>query len=303
MCDFTQPPAAAGRPPDMTALPRPRLLAAVFPIALAVSLSSLAGCAADAQDATDVESDVTSHACLFGKTYADLDAPSAKVRTTVSSVFSTADIPTLSALQKQQFVLAVQQSAHKDVTTVEAAFAAVDGHTMNKRELYDEAGARTFTAIEYGAGDNSYGAIFVGRTATLAAAIHDGDLASCKAYAQTCAFGSTFQALRTSHDFTLARTRTIKDAAGLTITLQAQIVRAAQESRPDVTTIADAIAAADDRTINVYDYVEKAGQKRTFIAVEYGAGDNSYGAIFTVRGKTPSAVINDGDLFMCSVFR
>ena len=53
----------------------------------------------------------------------------------------------------------------------EQAFAAVDQQVIRRVDLYDEAGGRAFTAFEYGAGDNSYGAIFVAGTKTRAASI------------------------------------------------------------------------------------------------------------------------------------
>jgi hypothetical protein len=38
-----------------------------------------------------------------------------------------------------------------------------------------------------------------------------------------------------------------------------------------------------------------------FIAFEYGAGDNSYGAFFERRGEAMVSAIHDGDLYECTV--
>jgi hypothetical protein len=279
--------------------------------ATALSLVALSGCAATAVDAEPVddvdgvddrEAEAKKRTCLFGTTYGDLSSPAAPARTTSTRTLTAADLGTLSVLQKQQIVLALQQSSNTDVKTAEQAFARADGGEINVRELYDEKGARTFTAYEYGAGDNSYGAIFAGRTTTLASKIQDGDLVSCTAFRDTCLFGSTFSALRTSKRFTLTRSRVITSATGLSTTLRAQIVRAVRESW-DVTSVTAALKVVDGGQINVYEYSERSGAKRAFVAVEFGAGDNSYGAVFPAANSTPAAVVNDGDLYACNVFR
>ncbi|HEU4534614.1 MAG TPA: hypothetical protein VFS00_10875, partial [Polyangiaceae bacterium] len=77
-----------------------------------------------------------------------------------AGVLTAASIPALSALQREQIVLAVQESAHVDVATVEEAFDRVDGHEVNEVVLRDAATNQFYTEIEYGAGDNSYGAVF-----------------------------------------------------------------------------------------------------------------------------------------------
>ena len=90
-----------------------------------------------------------------------------------------AAIPGLSALERAQIVAAVQESAHTDVTTVEEAFDRVDGHEINRIVLRDEGTHQFYLEVEYGAGDNSYGAIFYWGTAHKAAAIHDGYQEEC----------------------------------------------------------------------------------------------------------------------------
>jgi hypothetical protein len=72
-------------------------------------------------------------------------------------------------------VRAVQES-NAAVSTVAGAFASVDQGEVNIVSLVHTASGRRFTAFEFGAGDNSYGAIFTDGTTQLTAAIHDGDL-------------------------------------------------------------------------------------------------------------------------------
>src|SRR6476646_7491981 len=77
-----------------------------------------------------------------------------------TETLTTAAIPNLSALERAQIVAAVQESAHTDVTTVEEAFDRVDQHEINRIVLWYANANQFYTEIEFGAGDNSYGAIF-----------------------------------------------------------------------------------------------------------------------------------------------
>lgn len=81
----------------------------------------------------------------------------------------------LDALQEAQLIAAVKVSAHGGaVSTVEAAFAHVDQGEVSYLTL--ETAGRRYVAVEYGAGDNSYGAIFDTTSPTPAARIEDGDI-------------------------------------------------------------------------------------------------------------------------------
>jgi hypothetical protein len=96
-----------------------------------------------------------------------------------AETLTPASIPALTVLERAQIVAAVQESAHTDVTTVEVAFDRVDGHEINRIVLWDAGTNQFYVEIEYGAGDNSYGAIFYWGTAHKAAAIHDGFEEEC----------------------------------------------------------------------------------------------------------------------------
>jgi hypothetical protein len=84
-----------------------------------------------------------------------------------------------SALEGEQLVIAVQQSSHTDVSTPAEALAAVDQSEVRHMRLRDAASTREYDVFEYGAGDNSYGAIFRADSTFKAASIHDGDLLEC----------------------------------------------------------------------------------------------------------------------------
>src|SRR5690606_12045651 len=94
--------------------------------------------------------------CVFGAVYRDVFRPGAIV--VMSREVLTAS-STLGALEIAQVLAAVDVSSY-EASTIEEAFDAVDGGEINRTELWDASARRAFTAYEYGAGDNSYGAIF-----------------------------------------------------------------------------------------------------------------------------------------------
>jgi hypothetical protein len=236
--------------------------------------------------------------CLFGDTYNDIPGVGALVVSTTDVHTSPAG---MTELDRRRVVLAVQQSSHTDVTTAEEAFGRVDQSTINIMRLWEPAAARTWVAFEYGAGDNSYGAIFDGRSDRIVAKIHDGDLLECAAVAETCRLGSTYRDIRDSADFTVNSTRVVTEASQLEPIEQKQALRALQEAYDDITTLAQGLALADDDRINVVEYVHNP-TNTDLVAYEFGAGDNSYGAVMYYRSLEFAAAINDGDLYGCSLF-
>lgn len=80
------------------------------------------------------------------------------------------------ALLKKQLIAACHQSSYTDVKTLADAFAAVDQGEFVVRQVKDKKTGETYTAVDYGAGDNTYGAIFKTGSAKPIVSIHDGDL-------------------------------------------------------------------------------------------------------------------------------
>jgi hypothetical protein len=114
--------------------------------------------------------------CLLGTTYGEWrDSPDYD---TLRQVKLTA-ASQLEGLEPDQIVVALHASSHTDVTTVAEAFERVDGGEINVTERQHRATGQITVAFEYGAGDNSYGAIFYVSTVEEAALIHDGDLLDC----------------------------------------------------------------------------------------------------------------------------
>jgi hypothetical protein len=106
-------------------------------------------------------------------------------------VLTSASIPSLSALDRAQIIAAVHESAHTDVTTIEEAFDAVDEGLINRDVRRDSYTNQFYVEVEYGAGENSYGAYLYWGTAQVAAAIHDGFPEECGPYVFNYDLGDT----------------------------------------------------------------------------------------------------------------
>lgn len=114
-------------------------------------------------------------ACIFGESFADLrenpDFEFVQEEWSVERGFS--DVET------KQIVTALHQSSYTDVTNVKEAFAAVDGEVMIHALITHRASGKKYEAVEYGAGDNSFGAIFELGSPDLTVSIYDDDLSDC----------------------------------------------------------------------------------------------------------------------------
>lgn len=124
----------------------------------------------------DPESPPSANACLFGDVFADIRSSPAVLVTSETWIRS---VDSLTALEGQQLVLAVQQSSHTDVVTPAEALARVDQNEVRRMEFDELASNRRFVVYEYGVGDNSYGAYFPLERAEVVASIHDGDVLDC----------------------------------------------------------------------------------------------------------------------------
>jgi hypothetical protein len=113
--------------------------------------------------------------CYFGDTFSDLRS---HPTLTIASETWIRAASQLSELERVQVIAAVHQSTHTYVVTIEEAIAVVDQQEVRRMELHDSDG-RVYLAFEYGAGDNSYGAIFAADSPQVLASINDGDLLAC----------------------------------------------------------------------------------------------------------------------------
>lgn len=129
-----------------------------------------------------VQEAVRSTSCVFGERFQPLREGLVRGLITVAtSEISPTNVTALSSLAGRQLVLAVKASAHDDVSTPVEAITRPDGKTVYVYELWDATARRSFTAYEFGAGDNSFGLIFAHGTTDVAARINDGDFYECVA--------------------------------------------------------------------------------------------------------------------------
>jgi hypothetical protein len=121
-------------------------------------------------------------------------------------------------------------------------------------------------------------------------------------YDRTCVFGDRYRDMwRAPGAIVRGETRELRDSDTPSALMQAQVVRAVQETAfSDVTTYGEAIAVVDEQVAN-YTPLWDASGRRAFVVIEVGAGDNSFGAYFPADSAVPVATINDGDIEECGV--
>jgi len=234
--------------------------------------------------------------CAFGDTFAGLDrqrfayGPSQALTSAVG----------LDDLTRAQIVRALQASSHTDVTTAEQAFQRADGGVINRLELRDWFAVRRYFAYEYGAGDNSYGAIFDERDLEPAAEIHDGDIAACQVPLATCIFGGHYD-LAAEPDLSVTAELTITAATTTTAQVRAQILAAAQLYLPTVTTMADLFGRVTDNEVRRVD-VTHAPSGRQYSFFTFILGDHRFGAAFVKNTTTMAVEIEDDVYARCAAF-
>ena len=243
---------------------------------------------------------VATDGCLFGDTYGDI-ATNPALTIINSNKITAATLGTLNAGDQHRLMLAVQQSSHTDVTTPLEAIGRVDQGEVNVTWLHEPAARRAYIAFEYGAGDNSYGAIFDRFTAQMVTNIHDGDLEHCLVKTETCLLSEDWGQLKTDPAFTTESSRVVTDASQVTGVAIDQAMTAFGQSYDDVTSVADGLSRVDDNRLNIVALEHKSTGVRLEV-FEYGAGDTSVGRIYFRNTTNPAGVINDLFIEGCQLF-
>jgi len=239
--------------------------------------------------------------CVFGTTYGELFAQPA-LTVVNQRVITPATLPMLNAEERQHVVDAVRQSSHTDVTTPEEAIMRVDQQEMNVVYVAEPAAQRMFVAFEYGAGDNSYGAIFSRIDGAMVTNIHDGDLEHCAVKRETCLLSEDWSELRSDPAFTRTSTRVITAASQLTgIESQQALDTFVHSYGADVTSVADGLALADGNQLNVVAFTHVATGTQVTV-FEHGAGDTSVGVIYYTGELRRAGTIDDLYIGNCTLF-
>ncbi len=165
-----------------------------------------------------------------------------------------------------------------------------------------ELAQRTFVAFEYGAGDNSYGAIFTKTDGSMVTNIHDGDLEHCTTKAETCLLSDDWYEMRNDPAFTRTASRVVTSASQLSALESQQALDTFRRSYyPDAVSLADGFAMIDGGQLNIASYTHVAtGTKLTVF--EHGAGDTSVGVIFYAGELRHAGTIDDLFIGNCTLF-
>ncbi len=237
--------------------------------------------------------------CLFGADASELGHRNEVVVSRSDSI-SAAD-QVFGELQHQQFLQAVRLAA-PEARDVTEALTRVDGGTVQRSWLWDALGSRQFIAYQYTFQQITYGAVFTQNAAELVARVEAGTFTACSVRPEHCLFGNTYHELRESRAFQLESASVVTPAtvAELSTLQQAQLLAAVQVAYEEASD-GSALSSVDQNEINRVLLRERASG-RSFTAYEYGAGDNSYGAVFESDSTSMATQIQDGDLYGCRVF-
>jgi hypothetical protein len=168
----------------------------------------------------------------------------------------------------------------------------------------DDYGNTTYSQLKRDLGAGRYRALVKGYSETTygkfkLTAMCNG--AGC--FNTSCVFGQTYSDILENPALTIINHRKITPATLPTINEQERVwlVEAVkQSSHTDVTTAEDALMRVDQEEMNIV-YIAEPAAQRMFVAFEYGAGDNSYGAFFSRTDGSMVTNIHDGDLERCTV--
>jgi hypothetical protein len=225
--------------------------------------------------------------CLFDAGFHDL-AETREGAITSSGYDKITSASTLFPNEGERIVAAVKVS-NPNVATLAQAWDSVDLGEINRAFFNDRLAGRGFSAYEYGAGDNSFGAFFDERNQVVAS-IWDGDLGDCTAFASTCVFG------RRAYD-----TRFMPD---MQLTAEYRPTRASEVPAAVSSQLLAALGATSlDRAFELepqpYVVTYRHTDGREFVAVHKS---DATGAIFAAGSTTKVAELRYDGFTSCSAF-
>lgn len=117
----------------------------------------------------------------------------------------------------------------------------------------------------------------------------------------SCVFGDQYNALFGAHPYVIpTAARKIVASSSATTLERQQLLAAVATTYDEVTTFAQALDAVDDYEVNQTQLWD-ASNRLAYVAYEFGAGGNSYGAIVPAQDSTIVAKIQDGELNDCAL--
>lgn len=168
----------------------------------------------------------------------------------------------------------------------------------------DNARQTVFSEITRNLDVGSYRVLVKGKNANVRGAFRVGfDCPQCLV-TSSCVFGKSFRDVRLGLTVKVEKERTIDHVSQLSQLSeieQRQLVDAMHASvHGDVTTAAEALERVDGNEVNLL-HLWDATNARPFVAFEYGAGDNSFGRIYSLNSLDTVANIYDGELDSCII--
>ncbi|MGC4119504.1 MAG: hypothetical protein QM765_34030 [Myxococcales bacterium] len=182
-----------------------------------------------------------------------------------------------------------------DSTNLQEVFDQVDESEVVVRRIIEPNTGRTLLAVDYGAGDNTYGAIFDPDTAQMLVKIQDGDLYVTNA--ATIVEGETYNDLRERAATSEPKKRYTSPAEVTDPRLAQMMIKAACVSSYQSTTLQEVFDQVDQSEVVVRQLTDPRTH-RQLLGIDYGAGDNTYGAVFDAITGNMVAEVRDGDLYV-----
>lgn len=188
----------------------------------------------------------------------------------------------------RMLVAAANQSSFHSIT-VEDVFRQVDLGEVVVRTVRDLRTGSPLVTVDYGAGDNTFGAMFDESTGHMVASVQDGDLSKPSLLRE----GEMLHEFMERMEVLLEHRYT--STAGISPELARMIMTAAGTAPYQSRTLEDVFNQVDEGEVLVRRVVDP-NTNTALTVVDYGAGDNTFGAMFdTVSGKR-LVDIHDSDL-------
>src|SRR5690606_21848613 len=194
-----------------------------------------------------------------------------------------------------QQLTAAAQVAFEDVKTLPDALATIDAGGFTVTAFTDPTTGREYIGVDYGAGDSTYGAIFESGDERVLHAIRDNEVYEAAAAEPAPAPWVPGEPMKVGEYWNdlldrsfVASRETLEDVSGLEGSVFAeQLIAAVQQSSlGPVRTLEEAAAAIDAGGFLITHFSDPETSQQ-LIGIDYGAGDNTYGAIFETAGERP----------------
>ncbi|MBI5547617.1 MAG: hypothetical protein HY901_27355 [Deltaproteobacteria bacterium] len=222
------------------------------------------------------------------ETYYDLRERS---KVTAQTSYRSADAVTDPKLAKMMIDAAGVSSYQS--TTLQEVFEQVDESEVVVRQMEEPRTGRKLLGVDYGAGDNTFGAVFDPESGEMLVKVQDGDFY----FPNSATFqpGEDYNALLDRAATSEPKTRYTRPSEVSDPQLAQMMIEAACVSSYQSTNLQEVFDQVDQSEV-VVRQLEEPRTHRKLVGIDYGAGDNTYGAVFDFYSGKRVAEVQDGDL-------